>query len=77
MKAINFVYCTVFALATTTAFSQEKDQLLITGKVVEKNSNTPLEYASITIESTTDANNITGDMSDVSGNFTIPVTPET
>ena len=77
MKAINFVYCTVFALATTTAFSQEKDQLLITGKVVEKNSNTPLEYASITIESTTDANNITGDMSDVSGNFTIPVTPDT
>lgn len=77
MKAINYVYFTVFALATSAAYSQEKDQVFITGTIVEKNSNTPLEYASITIESTSDANNITGDMSDSSGNFNIPVTPDT
>ena len=77
MKAINYVYCTVFALATTAAFSQEKDQVFVTGTIVEKTTNTPLEYASITIESTTNSNNITGDVSDDSGNFNIPVTPDT
>ena len=77
MKAINYVYFTVFALATSTAFSQEKDQVFVTGTIVEKNTNTPLEYASITLESTTNTNNITGDMSDGSGSFNIPVTPDT
>ncbi|SEH98471.1 Outer membrane receptor proteins, mostly Fe transport [Paenimyroides aquimaris] len=77
MKAINYVYCAVFALATSAAFSQESDQVTVTGTVVEKTTNTPLEYASITIESTMDSNNITGDMSDASGKFSIPVTPDT
>ena len=77
MKAINYVYCTVFALAATTAFSQENNQLLVTGTVVEKTTNTPLEYASITLESVSDPNNITGDISDASGKFTIPVTADT
>ena len=77
MKAINYVYCAVFALATSAAFSQESDQVIVTGTVVEKTTNTPLEYASITIESTMDSNNITGDMSDASGKFSIPVTPDT
>lgn len=77
MKAINYVYCTVFALATTAVFSQENDQVFVTGTIVEKTTNTPLEYASITIESTTNANNITGDMSDGAGSFNIPVTPDT
>lgn len=77
MKAINYVYFTVFALATSTAFSQEKDQVFVTGTIVEKNTNTPLEYASITLESTTNTNNITGDMSDGSGSFNIPVKPDT
>lgn len=77
MKAINYVYCAVFALATSAAFSQESDQVIVTGTVVEKTTNTPLEYASITIESTMDSSNITGDMSDASGKFSIPVTPDT
>ncbi|WCM42311.1 TonB-dependent receptor [Flavobacterium sp. CBA20B-1] len=77
MKAINYVYCTVFALATSTVFSQENNQVLVTGTVVEKATNTPLEYANITIESTTNANNITGDVTDATGKFSIPVTPDT
>src|SRR5690606_29491394 len=76
-KAINDFYYTVFALAGSMAYSQEQDQVFVTGTVVEKTSNTPLEYASITIEDPTNPNNITGDMSDESGKFEIPVTPGT
>lgn len=77
MKVINYVYCTVFALAATTAFSQENNELLVTGTVVEKSTNTPLEYASITLESVNNPNNITGDISDTNGKFTIPVAADT
>lgn len=77
MKAINYVYCSVFALVTTVGFAQEQNQVYVKGTVVEKTTNTPLEYASITIESTSNPNNITGDMTDASGNFNIPVTPDT
>jgi len=77
MKAINYVYCSVFALATTVGFAQDQNQVYLKGTVVEASTNTPLEYASITVESTSNPNNITGDMSDSSGNFNIPVTPDT
>lgn len=77
MKAINYVYCSVFALASTVAFSQENSQVYVKGMVVEKATNTPLEYASITIESTSNPNNITGDVTDEKGNFNIPVSNDT
>lgn len=77
MKAITYVYCTLFACASTAVFSQEKNQFVVTGNVVEKSTNVPLEYASITIESTTNTTNITGDITDANGNFNIPVTPDT
>lgn len=77
MKAINFVYCSAFALAATAGFAQQQNQVYVKGSVVEASTNTPLEYASITLESTTNNHNITGDISDESGNFNIPVTPDT
>ncbi|WKW47426.1 TonB-dependent receptor [Myroides sp. JBRI-B21084] len=77
MKAITYAFCTLFACATTAVFSQEKSQYTVTGNVVEKATNIPLEYASITIESTTNTTNITGDVTDIKGNFSIPVTPDT
>ena len=77
MKAINYVYCSVFALATTIGFAQENNPVYVKGTVVENTTNTPLEYASITLQSTTNAENITGDMTDESGKFSIPVTPDT
>lgn len=77
MKAINFVYCSAFALAATAGFAQQQNQVYVKGTVVEASTNTPLEYASITLESTTNNHNITGDISDESGNFNIPVTPDT
>src|SRR5690606_35476257 len=77
MKVINYVYYTVFALAGSMAYSQEQNQVFVTGTVVEKTTNTPLEYASITIEELTNPDNITGDMSDGSGKFEIPVIPGT
>lgn len=77
MKAINYVYCSVFALVSTVGFSQENNQVYVKGAVVEKATNAPLEYASVTIESTTNPNNITGDVTDEKGYFSIPVTNDT
>lgn len=74
---MNFVYCSVFALVATAGFAQQQNQVYVKGTVVEAVTNIPLEYASITLESTTNTNNITGDISDESGNFNIPVTPDT
>ena len=74
---MNFVYCSVFALVATAGFAQQQNQVYVKGTVVEAVTNIPLEYASITLESTTNNHNITGDISDESGNFNIPVTPDT
>lgn len=73
---MNFVYCSVFALVATAGFAQQQNQVYVKGTVVEAVTNIPLEYASITLESTTNTNNITGDISDQTGNFNIPVTPD-
>lgn len=77
MKAINYVYCSAFALASTVGFAQDNNQVYVKGTVIEASTNAPLEYASVTIESTSNPENITGDMTDASGNFNIPVTPDT
>lgn len=67
----------VIALTAATTYSQENSTLYVTGTVIEKTSNTPLEYASITIENITNPNNITGDISDAEGKFSISVSPGT
>lgn len=57
-------------------FAQEVPKTVtITGKVVEKKSVSPLEFATITILNPTDNKIIAGTITDNKGNFTVKITP--
>ncbi|WP_406683940.1 TonB-dependent receptor [Seonamhaeicola sp. MEBiC1930] len=55
-----------------TDFSVEKE-VSITGKVIDKETKDPLEYATISFYSKKEAKIITGGITDIEGNFSIPV----
>lgn len=77
MKPLNSIYCLAFLLFNSLCFAQERNHVFVKGKIVEAATNTPLEYASVTLKSTTNAKNIHGNATDASGNFNIPVKPDT
>ncbi len=52
---------------------QEAKNYKISGKVVDKEGGTPLEYATVTVTSTTDPQDITGGITDTKGNFEVEV----
>lgn len=54
-----------------------KDKLKVTGKVIEKNSKQPLEYATITLKNTTNPKMIAGGVTNNKGEFTIDVSSGT
>jgi hypothetical protein len=66
LKKINFV---VFLLFTTLSFSQNTYQL--NGKVIDKNSKTPLESATIYLTTVKDSTIIDYTISDRNGNFNL------
>ncbi len=58
--------------AIANSYSQtENDEFIISGKVVDNESGTPLEYATISITNTDDPSDVTGGITDPSGNFEI------
>lgn len=54
----------------TVSSAMSQNQPVISGKIVSKETNEPLEYASIVFQSTTDAEYITGEITDENGKFT-------
>ena len=54
-----------------------KAKLKVTGKVIEKNSKQPLEYATITLKNTTNPKMIAGGVTNNKGEFTIDVSSGT
>lgn len=64
-----------FIFGSTTVYAQ--NEITITGKVIDKDVNQPLEYATIAFFSTKENKIITGGISDLEGNFSIPVPPGT
>jgi len=62
-------------LFATTTYAQrpEQKEVTITGKVIDKDSNQPLEYATIAFFSKRLNKMITGGITDIKGNFNIPV----
>ncbi|MEO6348280.1 MAG: outer membrane beta-barrel family protein [Aquaticitalea sp.] len=69
-------YITKFIIATLlfsfTSIQAQKD-FTITGKVIDKDVNQPLEYATIAFFSKKENKIITGGITDTEGNFSIPV----
>lgn len=55
--------------------NREKPTITITGKVLDQETNEPLEYATLVLQSVDNQNNITGGITDIDGNFKVETTP--
>lgn len=79
MKKIKYILTISFFFTFILNFAQEvsssKNKIKISGKLVEKISKQPLEYATITLKNSTDTKNFTGGITNVKGEFDIYVTP--
>lgn len=75
MKNQSTLFLFILFFSFFTGFSQEevKNKLKVTGKVVDKTSNFPLEYSTITLKSTNNPNKIFGGITDNKGEFSIEV----
>lgn len=72
MKSTRFLTVVASLSFSSLVWAQTpSNELFIKGTVVEASTNQPLEYASITLISTTNPELITGDITDTTGNFNI------
>jgi len=76
MKKLHSVITFLLLVTTLFSFAQQKSQtakVKVTGKVIEKSTNQPLEYASIYAQNTKNASIVSGGMTDAKGEFTFDV----
>ena len=69
-----FLTLSIFFIATGFTFAQKVN---ITGKIIEKSTNQPLEFASVIVENKSNPNANDGVMTDDKGEFSISVFPGT
>lgn len=80
MKNLKFTLIVLLLLTTFYNYSQQKPQtpkIKVTGKVLEKVSKQPLEYATITIINGTSTKAIAGGITNTKGEFDIDIAPGT
>jgi len=81
MKKIKFAVLLVFLLTGLYNYAQQeppgKNKVKVTGKVFEKVSKQPLEYATISITATNDTKVIAGGITNPKGEFEVAVAPGT
>lgn len=68
----------LFLLLSTIVFGQQKEtgkKIIITGKVIEKTTSQPLEYATVTVIGVNTNKPISGAVTDTKGEFRIEVNP--
>ncbi|RAJ16254.1 TonB-dependent receptor domain-containing protein [Olleya aquimaris] len=70
-----FIVCCLLALFLNVSFSQNTtdDTVTITGKVLEKDTNIPLEYATIVLKNIKNPSDISGGITDANGNYAVEV----
>lgn len=73
-KLILTLVCLVTFVITSSAQKTSKKEVTISGKILDSNSKTPLEYATVVFTDTTDKTNITGGITNEKGEYNIPVT---
>ncbi len=66
------IYFLIFSL-NIQAQPPEQKEVKVTGKVIDKDSNEPLEYATVAFFSKRLNKMVTGGITDINGNFNIPV----
>jgi len=57
-----------------SSFILNAQDITIKGQILEKNTNLPLEYATVVLKASNDATNVNGGITDASGNYAITVT---
>jgi outer membrane receptor protein involved in Fe transport len=80
MKNIKLLLTIGFLLTSFLNYSQEKPEIKkikITGKIVDKTTKQPLEYATITLVSQRNPKNTTGGITDAKGDFIVDATAGT
>lgn len=71
----------LLALSFNYTYSQrpggdrERGPITISGKVLDKDDNLPLEYATLVLQSVTNPDQITGGITDIDGNFKVEASP--
>ena len=76
-KCLSFSFLLILIFSINFSASAQSRQFTISGKVIDDDLGVPLEYATISITKPNDANFIDGGVTDVDGNFSIPVSPGT
>ena len=78
MKKLHYFLSTLLLLTSITFFGQqrpERAKITITGKIIEKTSKLPLEYATITFKNNKNPKLIFGGITDNKGDYSIDVVP--
>ena len=78
MKKLFGLLLTLILLTPSIYYSQQKSvtsKIIISGKIIEKNNKTPLEYATVTFKNSTNSKQIFGGISDSKGDFSIEIQP--
>ena len=77
MKFSKFLFAVLFLFVATTVFSQKPDipKVTVTGTVLEKGTNLPLEYATVSLFNVKLNKITTGGLTDEKGNFKFDATP--
>lgn len=80
MKNLKFIIVVLLLISSLNSYSQQKpkgDIIKITGKVIEKISKQPLEYATITFTNGASTKSIAGGITNPKGEFNIDIKPGT
>ncbi len=72
-KLILALTCTLAFIITSTAQNATKKEVTISGKILDSDSKTPLEYATIVFTNTKDKAIVTGGITNEQGVYSIPV----
>ncbi|MEL7148371.1 MAG: carboxypeptidase-like regulatory domain-containing protein, partial [Bacteroidota bacterium] len=73
-KILLFVF---FIAAFASAVIAQKKEVTIKGKVIDKETGEPMEYATLVLVSANEAEGVSGGISDLEGNFNIKTKPGT
>jgi len=78
MRKLQFVISLLLVFSTTFNYSQERPQVkkvIVSGKVIENDTNLPLEYTTVSLVNTKTNKVTAGGITDVKGNFTFEANP--
>ncbi len=73
MKYLTLTFFTLFCISITQAQRPEQKEVIVSGKIIDKDSQEPLEYATVAFFSKRQNKVVTGGITDINGDFSIPV----